>query len=159
MEQIDYMTDSALGVVGVGFGIANLALAVALEECTVRADGNLSPGKLSALFLERQGNFGWHRGMLIEGAMMQISFLKDIVTMRSPTSDYNFLSYLHEKNRLVDFINHHTLIPSRIEFHDYLAWAAARVRHLVEYGVEVTGVRPVSENGSITHLDVLGRVH
>jgi L-ornithine N5-oxygenase len=88
---------------------------------------------------------------------MQISFLKDIVTMRAPTSAFSFLSYLHEKNRLVDFINHQILIPSRAEFHDYLEWAADQLRHVVGYGVEVTGVRPVFDGGAVTTIDVLGR--
>jgi L-ornithine N5-oxygenase len=157
MEQLGCAVDPPLDVVGVGFGVSNLALAVALEECAGRRGDESLSGEITALFLEKQKSFGWHRGMLIEGAMMQISFLKDIVTMRNPTSDYSFLSYLHERNRLVDFINHHTMIPSRIEFHDYLAWAADRLRHVVKYGVEVTGVRPVFEDGAVTHLDVLGQ--
>ena len=64
--------------------------------------------------------------MLIEDATMQVSFLKDLVTMRNPTSAFSFVSYLHERGRLVDFINHKTLFPLRIEFHDYLEWAARR---------------------------------
>lgn len=157
MEQLSGVMDTTLDVVGVGFGISNLALAVALEECAGQCGDDLLPRGITALFLEKQKGFGWHQGMLIEGALMQISFLKDIVTMRRPTSDYSFISYLYEKNRLVDFINHATLTPSRIEFHDYLTWAADRLRHLVEYGVEVTGVRPVFEDGAVTHLDVLGQ--
>lgn len=146
------MTDTAvLDVAGIGFGAANLALAAALHE---------SAGSTAALFLEKQPDFGWHRGMLIEGASMQVSFLKDIATMRNPVSEFGFLSYLHEKGRLVDFINHAVLMPSRTEFHDYLQWAADRVRHMVDYGVEVTGVRPVVEDDSVVALDVLagGRI-
>ncbi|MDX3312689.1 SidA/IucD/PvdA family monooxygenase [Streptomyces sp. ME08-AFT2] len=135
-----------LDVAGIGFGAANLALAAALHE-TGRSAG--------ALFLEKQQNFGWHRGMLMEGASMQVSFLKDIATMRNPVSDFGFLSYLQEKGRLVDFINHAVLTPSRSEFHDYLNWAADRVRHMVEYRTEVTGVRPVTADGAVVALDVL----
>ncbi|MEU8702269.1 SidA/IucD/PvdA family monooxygenase [Streptomyces sp. NPDC048680] len=135
-----------LHVAGIGFGAANLALAAALEETGESA---------GALFLEKQPTFGWHRGMLMEGASMQVSFLKDIATMRNPTSDFGFLSYLQQKGRLVDFINHAVLTPSRCEFHDYLSWAADRVRHLVEYGAEITGVRPVVEDGAVVALDVL----
>ncbi|BCM72235.1 MULTISPECIES: lysine N(6)-hydroxylase/L-ornithine N(5)-oxygenase family protein [Streptomyces] len=133
-------------VTGIGFGAANLALAVALHE---------SGAGDRALFLEKQKEFGWHRGMLIEGSSLQVSFLKDIATMRNPTSDFGFLSYLQEKGRLVDFINQHTLLPSRIEYHDYLQWAADRLGHMVEYGVEATGVRPVTDAGEVVALDVL----
>nr|WP_238356691.1 SidA/IucD/PvdA family monooxygenase [Kribbella italica] len=61
--------------------------------------------------MERQRGFGWHRGMLIEDATMQVSFLKDLVTLRNPASEFTFLTYLHSKGRLVDFINHKTLFP------------------------------------------------
>ena len=47
-------------------------------------------------FLERQPRFGWHRGMLIDDATMQVSFLKDLVTLRNPTSEFSFLCYLQE---------------------------------------------------------------
>ncbi|MDB1088668.1 SidA/IucD/PvdA family monooxygenase [Streptomyces sp. ACA25] len=140
------MNPEVLNVAGIGFGAANLALAAALHETGESA---------GVLFLEKQQNFGWHRGMLMEGASMQVSFLKDIATMRNPVSNFGFLSYLQEKGRLVDFINHAVLTPSRSEFHDYLSWAADRVRHMVEYSAEITGVRPVVEDGTVVALDVL----
>jgi L-ornithine N5-oxygenase len=123
-------------VVGVGFGPANLALAIAVAEYNAQPD--VSP--LRCLFLERQPRFGWHRGMLIDDATMQVSFLKDLVTLRNPTSDFSFLSYLHSADRLVDFINQKSLFPLRVEFHDYLEWAAARFTDEVRYGHEVTAV-------------------
>jgi L-ornithine N5-oxygenase len=63
--------------------------------------------------------------MLLDDATMQVSFLKDLVTLRNPTSEFSFLCYLHSKGRLIDFINHKNLFPLRVEFHDYFAWAAA----------------------------------
>src|SRR5438067_8571539 len=134
-------------VIGVGFGPSNLALAIAVTE---------HERPVTAHFLERQPRFGWHRGMLLTDATMQVSFLKDLVTMRNPASEYSFLSYLHGRGRLVDFINHKTLFPLRIEFHDYLEWAAAKVDQLVSYGQEVVDVRPAgsvfevrTSNGSV----------
>jgi len=121
-------------VVGIGFGPSNLALAVALEE-------EYGSG-VNAVFFERQARFGWHRDMLIEGATMQVHFLKDLVTLRNPASPYSFLSYLQEKGRLVDFINHKTVFPTRLEFHDYLEWAASSFAGLVRYDSEVVAVRP-----------------
>lgn len=135
-----------LDVVGIGFGPSNLALAIALEHSRVRA-----------AFIERQPGFGWHRGMLISGATMQVSFLKDLVTMRDPTSDFSFLAYLHEKNRLATFINCKDVYPTRVEFHDYLTWAAARLRHRVTYGLTAVDVVPVTSGGEIRELDVLAR--
>ncbi|HEY8544877.1 MAG TPA: lysine N(6)-hydroxylase/L-ornithine N(5)-oxygenase family protein [Acidimicrobiales bacterium] len=132
--------DDVEDVVGIGFGPSNLALAIAVDEHNRSAPPRR---RLRATFLERQASFGWHRGMLLEDATMQVSFLKDLVTLRNPTSDFGFLSYLHERGRLVDFVNHKTLFPLRIEFHDYLEWAAARLDHVVRYGERVVGVRPL----------------
>ncbi|HWD01295.1 MAG TPA: lysine N(6)-hydroxylase/L-ornithine N(5)-oxygenase family protein [Amycolatopsis sp.] len=138
-------------VVGVGFGPSNLALAIALTE------HNAAPGAggtVTAHFLERQPRFGWHRGMLIDNATMQVSFLKDLATMRNPTSEFSFLNYLHAKGRLVDFINHKNLFPLRIEFHDYFEWAAAKVDDLVSYGTDVISVEPVGDGGEVVYFDV-----
>ncbi|HEV7977633.1 lysine N(6)-hydroxylase/L-ornithine N(5)-oxygenase family protein [Amycolatopsis sp.] len=138
-------------VVGVGFGPSNLALAIALTEHNAAVGAEET---ITAHFLERQPKFGWHRGMLIENATMQVSFLKDLVTMRNPNSEFSFLTYLQAKGRLVDFINHKTLFPLRIEFHDYFEWAAAQVDDLVSYGSDVVAVRPVTEDGAVTYFDV-----
>ncbi|MGB3441341.1 MAG: lysine N(6)-hydroxylase/L-ornithine N(5)-oxygenase family protein [Actinophytocola sp.] len=140
-------------VVGIGFGPANLALAIAATEHNARHDAH----PVRSLFLERQPRFGWHRGMLIDDATMQVSFLKDLVTLRNPTSDFSFLSYLHSEDRLVDFINQKSLFPLRIEFHDYLAWAAARFADEVRYGHEVVEVTPVSDGGTVELLDITAR--
>lgn len=129
-------------VVGVGFGPSNLALAIALDEHNRLA---APEDTVSGLFLERQPRFGWHRGMLIDDATMQVSFLKDLVTLRNPMSEFSFLAYLHGKGRLIDFINHKSLFPLRVEFHDYLEWAAAHFDDVVGYGHEVIEVRPAGD--------------
>ncbi|GAA0469844.1 lysine/ornithine N-monooxygenase [Paractinoplanes deccanensis] len=134
-------------LIGIGFGPSNLALAIAVEE---------SDAGLSALFLEKQDDFGWHRGMLFEDATMQVSFLKDLVTMRNPASDFSFVSYLHAHGRLAEFINFKSMYPLRVEFHDYFVWAARRMSHLVRYGHTVTDVVPVhDENDEVWAVDVV----
>ncbi|GAA2610712.1 lysine N(6)-hydroxylase/L-ornithine N(5)-oxygenase family protein [Actinomadura fulvescens] len=135
-------------LVGIGFGPSNLALAIALRE---------HGDPIDAVFFEKQPAFGWHRGMLIEGTTMQVSFLKDLVTMRNPASEYSFLRYLQDKGRLVDFINHKTMFPSRMEFHDYLEWASSSFTDEVEYGAEVVAVTPVTTDGTVEAFDVLVR--
>ncbi|MEU0405241.1 lysine N(6)-hydroxylase/L-ornithine N(5)-oxygenase family protein [Streptomyces sp. NPDC006197] len=138
-------TTPVYDVVGVGFGPANLALAIAIEEYNEQAAPD---DRLTAVFLEKQPNFGWHRGMLIPDATMQVSFLKDLATMRNPRSRFGFVPYLHDRGRLVDFINHKVLFPTREEFHDYLQWAADGVDHMVRYGLEVTAIRPAGTAGT-----------
>ncbi len=139
-----------MDLLGVGFGPANLALAVAVHEHNQAGGRRLSQG-----YLERSPRFGWHRDMLIEDATMQVSFLKDLATLRDPTSPFSFLCYLRDRGRLVDFVNHKTLLPTRIEFHDYLEWAAARLPAVTEYGTRAVEVRPVSTGDEVTHLDVV----
>ncbi|MFD3606410.1 SidA/IucD/PvdA family monooxygenase, partial [Streptomyces sp. NPDC058656] len=105
--------DAILDVLGIGFGPSNLALAIAVEE----HNAQVAPEhRIRAGFLERQPSFGWHRGMLIEDATMQVSFLKDLVTMRNPTSDFSFLCFLRERGRMVDFLNAKTMLRIRFVF-------------------------------------------
>lgn len=137
-----------LDLVGIGFGPANLALAIALEE----HNAENPESAIRARFFERQPAFAWHPGMLIEGTTMQIAFPKDLVTFRNPTSSYSFFSYLHHRDRLVDFVNHQTFFPTRHEFQDYLQWAAARVGVDVRYGSEVVTVDAVRNHHGVADL-------
>ncbi len=121
----------------VGFGPASLAIAIALQDAT--KDNSWRP---NVCFLERQHSFGWHAGMLLPGAKMQISFIKDLATLRDPTSHFTFLNYLKSKNRLVQFANLGTFLPTRMEFEDYLRWCADHFSEDVEYGQDVKRIVP-----------------
>ncbi|MGD0246423.1 MAG: SidA/IucD/PvdA family monooxygenase [Streptosporangiaceae bacterium] len=146
--------EGVLDVLGIGFGPSNLALAIALEEGAGRQAGSRP---VRAAFLERQDQFGWHKGMLIEGATLQVSFLKDLVTMRDPTSDFSFLAYLHQMGRLAAFINTKDAYPSRVEFHDYLSWAAGRLADRVGYGLDAVGAAPVLRGADVQYIDITAR--
>ena len=141
-------------VVGVGFGPSNLSLAIALEEYGASGPEH----EISALFLERQPSFGWHRNMLLPTTTMQISFLKDLVTFRNPTSSFSFIAYLHASGRLAQFVNNQDFFPTRQEFHQYLEWAQARVSDRIAYGSDVTSIRlpraPVPELSDRLRLEV-----
>lgn len=140
-------------VIGLGFGPANLAIAVALEE-----DRRVREHGLRYCFLEKKPAFEWHGGMLLDDSRMQISFLKDLATLRNPASRYTFINYLHQKQRLEAFINISTFTPSRMEYNDYLGWAAAQFNDRVHYGEEVIGVDPVLEGGEISRVKVISRL-
>ncbi len=144
------MTHKEKDLIGIGFGPANLALAVALAEM---------PGakRLDWGFVERQDGFHWHRDMQIEGSTVQISFLKDLATLRDPTSPFTFVNYLHHKGRLESFINLKQDAPTREEFTDYFRWAAAAFTDRVNYGETVEAVEPVARNGTVSRLRVLTR--
>lgn len=122
----------------VGFGPASLAIAIALLE------SNITPTP-RVLFVEKQSQFAWHSGMLLPGARMQISFIKDMASLRNPRSHFTFLNYLHENGRLVDFTNLDTFLPRREEYNDYLTWCASHFDEDVKYGEEVTRVEPLGE--------------
>ncbi|WP_406395274.1 lysine N(6)-hydroxylase/L-ornithine N(5)-oxygenase family protein [Streptomyces sp. NBC_00882] len=141
-----------MDVIGIGVGPSNLALAISLEE--MRADGDAGGAPLTMHFFEKQAGFGWHRGMLLEGATMQVSFLKDLATMRNPMSPYTFMAYLKSKDRIADFINSRTLFPFRVEFHDYLTWVAHHFNNVISYGAEVVRISPVIDDGLIKFLDL-----
>ena len=133
--------------IGIGFGPSNIALAIALDEMQQAGAQNAS-----SLFIERQAGFTWHPNMVLEHAHMQISFLKDLATLRNPTSRFTFVNYLHEKQRLQDFINLKTFFPSRHEFSDYFAWAAAQFEDRCVYGEDVFEVLPEKRGGEVALL-------
>jgi L-ornithine N5-oxygenase len=116
-------------LLAIGAGPSNLALAVAIEE--------MAPADFArrCLVIEQHSDIVWQRGMLLPWAQSQVSFLKDLVTMRNPCSTFSFVNYLHKTGRLHDFINMSSFLPLRLEISAYLQWVAqslARVQ--VRYG-------------------------
>jgi L-ornithine N5-oxygenase len=126
----------------VGFGPASLAIAIALHDSLEKERQEAGENGPKVAFLEQQPRFAWHAGMLLEGAKMQISFIKDMATLRNPRSSFTFLNYLHSKNRLVQFSNLDTFLPLRMEFEDYLRWCAEWFGDVAYYSQEVLEVRP-----------------
>lgn len=147
-------------LVCVGFGPASLAIAVALHDMLSTPDAVSSPRMChppKVAFLERQTHFAWHAGMLVPGATMQITFIKDLATLRNPKSDFTFLNYLHCRQRLIHFSNLGTFTPLRLEYEDYLRWCAGWFDEVVEYDQEVVDVTPErfsANNSKITSFVV-----
>lgn len=153
------MTSSALeyDLLGIGFGPSNLALAIAMEERAGAAASARAARPPRYAFIERKPDFVWHGGMLLDDTDMQISFLKDLATLRNPRSPYTFINYLHSRGRLEAFINLKTFFPSRIEFNDYLAWVASHFGERCHYGEEVIDVLPEPADGVVQRLRVRSR--
>lgn len=147
----------------VGFGPASLAIAIALHDSldpALRTPGTNPNFQPKVCFLERQKQFAWHSGMLVPGSRMQISFIKDLATLRDPRSSFTFLNYLQQKGRLIHFTNLGTFLPARLEFEDYMRWCAERFSDVVAYGQEVTEVIPgkTDPNSSVVdYFRVLSR--
>ncbi|MGP4952897.1 lysine N(6)-hydroxylase/L-ornithine N(5)-oxygenase family protein [Psychrobacter sp. T6-1] len=128
--------------IGIGFGPANLSVAVALSEKDMLNDNS------KIMFIESKPDFVWHGGMLIPEAEMQISFFKDLVTFRNPTSPFTFINYLAENGRLETFANLKNFFPRRVEYNDYLQWAAKKFENYVKYATKVIKIEPVLIEGS-----------
>ncbi|WP_103500810.1 MULTISPECIES: lysine N(6)-hydroxylase/L-ornithine N(5)-oxygenase family protein [unclassified Streptomyces] len=109
--------ESEHDVIAVGCGPFNLGLAALASTVD----------ELDLLVLEESAELHWHRGMMFDQASMQVNFLADLVTLVAPTHPLSFLAYLHDRDRLYTFTVRENFFPSRIEYEDYLRWAAARL--------------------------------
>ncbi|MEV0648334.1 SidA/IucD/PvdA family monooxygenase [Phytomonospora sp. NPDC050363] len=112
-----------------GVGPANLSLASLLHG---RQD-------FPNLFLEQREKFGWHDGQLLHDASLQVSMLKDLVTLADPTNPFSFLSYLHSRGRMYHFINAQFEAVPRKEYRNYLEWACGRNENLA-FGESVLSI-------------------
>ncbi|WP_226021274.1 lysine N(6)-hydroxylase/L-ornithine N(5)-oxygenase family protein [Halomicrobium salinisoli] len=127
----DTDADAAHDVVGVGLGPFNLGLAAMLDGVAEDVD---------AAFLERDPEFHWHEGMLLEGATLEVPFLADLVTLADPTNPHSYLNYLRETGRIYEFYFYETFQVPRREYDDYLRWVAERL-DACRFSREVTAVR------------------
>jgi L-ornithine N5-monooxygenase len=123
-------------ILAIGAGPANLALAVALEEC--------APQWLArdTLLLEQYADVKWQRNLLLPWARSQVSFIKDLATLRNPQSRFSFLNFIHSQGRLDEFVNMATFYPYRSEISDYLQWVASSLERVrVRCGASCESVR------------------
>ncbi|MFI9526470.1 lysine N(6)-hydroxylase/L-ornithine N(5)-oxygenase family protein [Micromonospora rosaria] len=126
------MTAHRYDVVAVGGGPANLSLAALYGT----AAGRPMP------VLERASGPGWHPGLLLPGARLQTSWVKDLVSLVDPRHELGFLNYIVSTGRIYAFLNAQFDAIPRLEYARYLRWAADRLD--VRYG---TGVEEVSYDG------------
>jgi L-ornithine N5-monooxygenase len=129
-------------LLAIGAGPSNLALAVAIEE--------LAPPDLAhnTLIVEAHENVAWQRGMLLPWTQSQVSFLKDLVTLRNPRSKFSFVNYLHSVGRLDDFVNLGSFTPYRLEISGYLVWVAQSLDDVrIEYGRRCARIDPTTSAG------------
>ncbi|MGH3937319.1 MAG: lysine N(6)-hydroxylase/L-ornithine N(5)-oxygenase family protein [Pseudonocardiaceae bacterium] len=102
----------AVGAGPFGLGLAALASGVA---------------DLDLVVLESSAELRWHPGLMFDDALLQVSFLADLVSLVDPTHPLSFLAYLAEAGRLYHFYVRERFHPSRREYEDYLRWAAAKL--------------------------------
>lgn len=116
-------------LIGIGAGPANLSLAALLSPVA----------RVQVRLLEQRPAVSWHPGLLLPGASMQVSFLKDLVTPVAPTNPFSFLSFLVAHRRFYRFTAAGYDRPSRAEFDQYLRWVAAGLPS-IEYGQRAEAV-------------------
>ncbi|TWD83792.1 lysine N6-hydroxylase [Kribbella amoyensis] len=123
------MTTAPYDVLAIGAGPFNLGLAAL-------ADGL---DDVSLAVLDSRPEFTWHRGLMFDDAMLQVSFLADLVSLVEPAHRLSFLSYLRDNDRLYQFYVREQFHPTRREYEAYLRWCAAQLDSL-HFGHEVTAV-------------------
>jgi len=131
-------------VVCVGFGPANIALAVALDEIWPAA---------RVKFVEREPAPAWQPAMMLDGADIQNHPVRDLVTPRNPRSRYTFVNYLHEQGRLFKHLNLPVDHPLRKEYARYIQWVAETVPADVDYGRNVTAIRLAGDAAEVRTAD------
>ncbi len=130
------MSRREVELLAIGAGPSNLGLAIALEELAPDLARN-------ALIIERSPSIEWQPGLLLPEAKSQVSFLKDLVTLRNPRSRFTFLNHLRATGRLDDFINMSNLTPYRLEISAYLDWVAKSLALVsIQLGTGCTSIRP-----------------
>jgi len=125
---------AVVDIAGIGIGPANLSLAALAQP---------KPG-LTATFFERSSEFQWHAGMMVPDAMLQVHYLKDLVSLVDPSNPLSFLAYLAKQKQLLSFINANFDQVLRREFNQYYRWACTQLPNL-HFNSEVRSVE--FENG------------
>lgn len=121
-------------LIGIGFGPANISLAIALDE--IGWNGSVH-------FIERCDGPSWQPGMLLDGTDIQHHPLRDLVTPRNPQSKYGFLSFLSAQGRLFEFLNLGIPFALRKDYAAYIRWVARQFDPVVSYSQEVVDVSVV----------------
>ncbi|MFI7535977.1 lysine N(6)-hydroxylase/L-ornithine N(5)-oxygenase family protein [Streptosporangium sp. NPDC049376] len=135
----------------VGMGPANLSLAALGEPLP----------DLRPIHLEARESTAWHPGLLLPEATLQVSPLKDLVTLVDPTSRFSFLAFLAQEDRLYRFLTARFPAVHRTEFNQYLQWVSQSIPS-IEYGTHIQDIdlrdglfRLRSERGEVLARNVV----
>lgn len=112
--------DAIYDFVAVGVGPFNLGLACLSSSVT----------DLRCVFLDREEEFNWHPGMLIDGVTLQSPFLADLVSMADPTNPFSYLNYRKQQGSLFNFFVRENFYLERQEYNRYCRWAVSRLDNI-----------------------------
>ncbi|WP_340620918.1 SidA/IucD/PvdA family monooxygenase [Xenorhabdus siamensis] len=139
-------------IINIGAGPAGLAFACMFDEEIKKNKINFI-GKF--ICLEKYRNSEWHPNLLLQNTDINHHVYRDLVTPRNPQSPYSFAMYLKENNRLFKF----GLLgrpASRVEWSDYMKWAAQKLSKYIEYNRVVDYIQPVLKEGVLTSMIIGG---
>jgi lysine N6-hydroxylase len=97
---------------GIGIGPSNLSIAALVHPLK----------EVTSCFCDQKKQFHWHPGLMFPDSTIQVSFLKDMVTLADPTSPFSFVSFLFATKRIYRFITANFSRVSRLEFNQYMRW-------------------------------------
>lgn len=120
MTVINNRFGEIVDISGVGIGPFNLSVAALLHPIK----------SLTYKFFDQNKEFAWHPGMLLSDSEIQVSHLKDLVTLVDPTNPYSFTAFLAKSKRLYRFINARFPRVLRNEFNQYLKWVSESIPHM-----------------------------
>ena len=107
-------------ILGVGAGVFNLSLNALLQKTPLKTH-----------FLESKDFHSWYPNLLFNNAKLQNSYLRDLVSLVDPCNKYSFLSYLNAHKRMYSFLNSDFDYIYRLEFANYLKWAAKNMTNIL----------------------------
>ncbi|CAG9262642.1 Alcaligin biosynthesis enzyme [Paraburkholderia unamae] len=132
-----------LDFIAIGLGPFNLSLACLADPIR----------DLHGLFLERNEDFDWHPGMLIDDTTLQNPFLADLVSLADPKSKFSFLNYCKQEGKLYAYYIRERFYLSRAEYNRYCKWAIRQLSSIA-FG---SNVESVEYDAQQRHYVVRGR--
>jgi lysine N6-hydroxylase len=117
-------------MIGIGIGPFNLGLAALSHKIE----------KLHCIFFDKQKEFNWHAGMLLDKARLQVPYYADLVTLADPTNPFSYMNFLHVHQRIIPLgINEKYYVP-RKEYNEYCRWVVSQLSNLF-FGMECESLR------------------
>ncbi len=107
-------------LVGLGIGPFNLSLAALSHGL----------GQVKTAFFDAKPVFQWHPELMLPDAIMQTTWVKDLVSAVAPTSPFSFLNYLVHTKKFYAFLNTSRSVIRRQEFEDYCRWVSRGISTL-----------------------------
>jgi lysine N6-hydroxylase len=132
-----------LDFIAIGLGPFNLSLACLADPIR----------DLHGRFLERNEDFDWHPGMLIDDTTLQNPFLADLVSLADPKSKFSFLNYCKQEGKLYAYYIRERFYLSRQEYNRYCKWAIRQLSSIA-FG---SNVEKVEYDHEPAHYVVSGR--